>query len=38
MGKAQQVNRRRGIQPFIEIMDCTLRDGGSEERRVGEEC
>lgn len=27
MGTAQQVNRRRGIQPFIEIMDCTLRDG-----------
>ena len=28
MGTAEQVNETRGrIQPFIEIMDCTLRDG-----------
>ncbi len=28
MGTAQQVNEKRGrLQPFIEIMDCTLRDG-----------
>lgn len=28
MGSAEQISQpRRGIQPFIEIMDCTLRDG-----------
>ena len=27
MGTAQQINTYRGIQPFIEIMDSTLRDG-----------
>ena len=28
MGSAEQISRpRTGIQPFIEIMDCTLRDG-----------
>lgn len=27
MGEEKQVRGRRGIQPFIEIMDCTLRDG-----------
>ena len=28
MGSAEQMSKRRtGIQPFIEIMDCTLRDG-----------
>ena len=27
MGTAEQVNQVRGFQPFIEIMDSTLRDG-----------
>lgn len=28
MGSAEQISQpRRGIHPFIEIMDCTLRDG-----------
>ena len=28
MGSSEQINRQRGrIEPFIEIMDCTLRDG-----------
>lgn len=28
MGSSEQINKSRGsIQPFIEIMDCTLRDG-----------
>jgi len=27
MGTEEQVNRMRGVQPFIEIMDSTLRDG-----------
>ena len=28
MGSAEQISRpRTGIQPFIEIMDCTLRAG-----------
>lgn len=27
MGTSEQVNSARSISPFIEIMDCTLRDG-----------